>query len=89
MKKKFLENWRGSVSYGRQNQWKRAQGSSLEDPDLKILDAGYIVKRSKDRNTTKVFVRDEERNLWSVIVNNLDLTTLENELIGVGYKLVA
>ena len=89
MKKNFLKNWRGPVAYGKQNQWTRAQGSSLKDNELETLDAGGIVKHPKDKNTTKIFVRDEEGNLWSVIVKNVDLTVLENDLKGVGYKVAA
>ncbi len=89
MKKNFLENWRGSVSYGKQNQWRQAQGSSLEERELEVLNAGGVVMHPKDKNTTKVFARDEDGNLWSVIVRNVHLASLENELKSVGYKLAA
>ena len=89
MKKEFLQNWRGSAIFGQQNQWARAQGSSLEEDELMTLDAGGVVKKQKGNSLTKLFVRDEEGNMWSVIVRNVDLAVLENNLKEVGYLLVA
>lgn len=89
MKKDFLESWRGSNAYGQRNQWTRAQGSSLTKTELAILDAEGVVKHAKGEHQTKIFVRDEDGNLWSVIVHNVHLTVLENELRNVGYQVSA
>lgn len=89
MKEDFLKSWRGSTAYGQQNQWARAQGSSLTEGEVKILTAGGIVKHAKGKSLTKIFARDEDGNLWSVIVHNVHLSALENELKGVGYFLPA
>ena len=89
MKENFLKNWRGPATFGKQNQWARAQGSSLKDGELKTLEAGGVVEKPKTKSLTKLFVRDEEGNLWSVIVCNTELTALENELKSVGYLLSA
>jgi hypothetical protein len=85
MKKDFLRSWRGSNTYGQRNQWVQAQGSSLTETELATLDSEGIVKHAKGKSLTKIFVRDEDGNLWSVIVHNVHLTALENELKNVGY----
>jgi hypothetical protein len=87
MKKVFLENWRGSTTYGLENQWAKAQGSSLTEGEVKILNEGGIVKHAKGKSLTKIFVRDEEGSLWSVIVHNLHLASLEDDLKKIGYQL--
>jgi len=89
MKENFLKSWRGSTAFGYQNQWAKAQGSSLKDGEKKVLKDGGIVKHPKGKSLTKVFACDEKGNLWSVIVHNLHLTSLENSLKEVGYLLPA
>ena len=89
MKKKFLLSWIGGAISGEQCSWVRAQGSSLGDDDKRILDEGGIITRPKCRELTKVFARDEDGNLWSIIVHNLHLATLEENLKKVGYSLAA
>jgi len=88
MKKEFILSWRGnSLFSGQQSNWVQAQGSSLSDKDKQALAKGAIVEHPKTRELTKVFARDEDGNLWSVIVHNLHLTTLENQLKNVGFLL--
>jgi len=89
MKENFLKNWRGPATFGKQNQWMPAQGSSLDEQELKTLNAGGVVEKEKTKTLTKLFVRDEEGKLWSVIVRNIHLTALENNLKEVGYLLPA
>ena len=89
MKENFLKNWRGLAAFGKQNQWARAQGSSLKENEVRTLDAGGIVKHPKSKSLTKIFARDEAGNLWSVIVRNVELTALEKGLEEVGYLLPA
>ena len=89
MKEDFLKNWRGPATFGKQNQWVPAQGSSLDEQELKTLNAGGVVEKQKNDSLTKLFVRDEEGKLWSVIVLNIHLADLENCLKEVGYLLPA
>jgi len=89
MKTEFLKNWRGSATFGQQNQWKRAQGSSLKPDEVKTVNAGGIARHPKSKTQTKVFVQDDEGNLWSVIVLNVHLAALEADLKKVGYLLAA
>jgi len=81
MKKNFLLSWRGNLL----ECWVKAQGSSLSEKDKLALEQGAIVEKPKCRELTKVFARDEDGTLWSVIVHNLHLTTLEDQLKGVGF----
>lgn len=87
MKTEFLKNWRGATTYGQQGQWVQAQGSSLNESEVQTLNDGGIVRHPKGKSLTKLFVRDEEGTLWSVIVHNIHLTKLENDLEKVGYFL--
>ena len=80
MKKNFLETWRASTGFGQQKQWVQAQGSSLNQKEIKTLDAGGVVEHPKSKGLTKVFVKDETGQLWSVIIRNVYLEHLENGL---------
>ena len=85
MKEKFLINWRGANTFGHQNQWAKAQGSSLSENELKVLNQGGIVRHQKNKSLTKIFVKDEKGNMWSVIVHVLHQTSLEKDLKNAGF----
>ena len=85
MKKSFLETWRGVAIFGKQNQFAQAQGSSLTEGEVKILNEGGVVHHPKGKSLVKVFVSDEDGNLWSVIVHVIHLGALEKDLRNVGY----
>jgi len=86
MKKNFILSWRGNLlCSGQQCNWVKAQGSSLSDKDKLALEQGAIVEKPKCKELTKVFARDEDGTLWSVIVHNLHLSDLESQLKGVGF----
>ena len=87
MKEDFLKNWRGSTNFGRENQWSEAQGSSLSKKEKRFLASGGVVFHPKEPSLTKVFARDEQGKLWSVIIHNLHLSALETKLKEVGYHL--
>ena len=85
MKKAFLTSWRGIAIFGKQNQFALAQGSSLTEGEVKILSEGGVIQHPKGKSLVKVFVSDEDGNLWSVIVHVIHLEALERDLRNVGY----
>ena len=102
MKKEFLESWSGPRSFGltkkdEELKWKssgkeksmKAFGSSLTPADKKVLNAGGVVCHKKPAPYTKVFVQDEEKQLWSLVIPNEALPALMLALKNVGYTLPA
>jgi len=90
MKKKFLENWTGGVnSFGQSEKFKGAQGSSLSENEKDVVNTGGIAFHKKGSRDTKVFVEDENHNMWSVTVKNAHLADLKSKLVEVGYLLPA
>ena len=72
------------------NMWRKADGSSLSQFELKNLHGGSIVIHPK-KNTgmSKVFVMDELNKLWAVIIPNSTLKELKEALLAIGYSLAA
>jgi len=90
MKKKFLESWTGGMnSFGQSERFKRAEGSSLSPEQRSLVNSGGIAFHGKGSRDTKVFVVDEDRNMWSVTVRNYRLADLKQKLKEVGYLLSA
>ena len=90
MKKKFLENWTGGMnSFGQCEQFKRAQGSSLKPHEKSRIESGGVAFHEKGKQDTKVFVEDEDQNMWSATIRNSHLADLNSKLEGVGYLLPA
>ena len=86
MKKKFLESWKGSSCYGQQEKWQRADGSSLNEEEVKNLKNGGVITHPKRGiNLTKIFVMDESESIWSVIVLNTKLSEIRTSLRQVGF----
>jgi len=70
MRKSFFLNWEGRMlSATIQNRWKPAEGSSLKPNEWDILNEGGVIRHEKDSSCEKLFAKDEEDQLWSVIVN--------------------
>jgi hypothetical protein len=72
VKKDFFANWRGHLVDAKskiQNQWKPAEGSSLNDHQRKILNEGVVIRRPKGDYYVKLFAKDEENQLYSVVVS--------------------
>jgi hypothetical protein len=89
-KSQFLKNWRGSaLAPGAQNQWGRAEGSSLSEREKKALRSGHIVTHDKLTLLKKLFVMDEQDNLWSIIIKTDDLKMLVSNLCDVGFESIA
>ena len=90
MKKSFLESWTGGVnSFGQSEKFKRAQGSSLSPEQRSVVNSGGIASHGKGNRDTKVFVLDEDNNMWSVTVSNSRLAALKQKLKEAGYQLPA
>jgi hypothetical protein len=90
MKKKFLESWTGGTnSFGQCEKFKRAQGSSLSPEQKNVVKSGGVASHGKGNRDTKVFVEDEDHNMWSVTVQNTHLANLNSKLKEVGYLLPA
>ena len=88
MKRNFLENWTGGVnSFGQSERFKGAQGSSLSDGERNVVNTGGIAFHKKGGRDTKVFLEDENHNMWSVTVKNTRLADLKLKLMEVGYIL--
>jgi hypothetical protein len=90
MKKKFLESWTGGTnSFGQCEKFQRAEGSSLSQRQKDVVNSGGVASHGKGSRDTKVFVEDEDHNMWSVTVKNSHLADLHSQLKGVGYLLPA
>jgi hypothetical protein len=89
-KENFLENWRGrSLCIGDQTHWHLADGSSLTESEMEVLNKSGVVFHPKGKHLTKLFVIDESSKKWSIIVANLNLNSLKEELQNVGFQLNA
>ena len=90
-KSEFLKNWMGGVnSFGEFEKFRdNANGSKLSDEQKRAIAAGGVAEYKKGKNDTKVFVVDETKKMWSIIVRNLRLDALKEALEGVGYLLPA
>ena len=85
MKKVFLKTWTGGMnSFGQCEKFKEAEGSSLSDDERSLVDNGGIALHSKGNKDTKVFVEDENHQMWSVTVRNSRLGELKRKLREVG-----
>ncbi len=87
-KKDFLDAWIGSNSYGQSGKWRPSDGSSLKKKEKDALSAGSVVvheKRGTLPSLSKVFAKDEEGILHSVIILTRNLKSLKEELHEVGY----
>jgi hypothetical protein len=88
MKKAFLESWTGGTnSFGQCEKFKGAQGSSLSDDERGVVKTGGIAFHKKGARDTKVFVEDENHNMYSVTVKNIHLADLKLKLKEAGYLL--
>ena len=88
MKKKVLEDWTGKFnSFGQCEQFRRAEGSSLSEEEREFVMSGGVAFHKKGSRDTKVFVLDEDNNMWSVTVNNVRLAALKQKLKEAGYHL--
>ena len=88
-KSKFLETWRGkALAPGAQNQWGRAEGSSLTEYERNALRSGRIATHDKVTPLKKLFVMDEQDNLWSIIIKGDDLKMIVSNLCDVGFESV-
>ena len=86
LKSEFLESWRGNaLTPGTQNQFGKAEGSSLTDRERDALSGGKIVTRDKQSFLKKLFVMDEKGNLWSIIVAKDHLAILVAALCSIGF----
>lgn len=89
LKSEFLKNWRGSaLAPGVQNQWVRAEGSSLSDCEKNALSRGRIITHDKLFPFKKIFAMDEQSNLWSIIIKDAHMTPLVSALCNVGFESV-
>ncbi len=52
-----------------QNRWKLAEGSSLKPKEWNLLNEGEVIRHAKCVGCEKLFAKDEDNQLWSVIVN--------------------
>ena len=88
MKKAFLESWTGGKnSFGESERFTRAIGSSLEDGERVAVNNGGVAFHEKGTRDTKVFLKDENQNMYSVTVKNFRLAELKQKLQEVGYHL--
>ena len=86
MGKNFFQEWRGDFPNPfAKNQWVRAEGSSLEKEEPKILANGGIVVHPKCQNAVKVFARESKDRLWSIIVPANKLDSLKQDLAAAGF----
>ena len=76
-------------SFGQCEKFQEAQGSSLSESERNVVYNGGIAFHSKGSRDTKVFLVDEDHNMWSVTVKNSHLTDLKKKLKEVGYTLPA
>lgn len=89
VKSDFLKTWRGNAATpGAQNQWGRAQGSSLSECEKSALLSGRIVTHNKLTPFKKLFVMDEQGDLWSIIIKTDDFKRLVSNLSDVGFEAV-
>ena len=69
-----------------QNRWKPAEGSSLKPKEWDRLNDGEVVVVNKGGDYKKVFAKDEEDQLWSIIVTvSYELDSLLQGLRAVGF----
>ena len=52
-----------------QNRWRPAEGSSLKPKEWNLLEEGEVIRHTKCVGCEKLFAKDEDNQLWSVIVN--------------------
>ena len=95
----FLKSWRGpagNLTLGADLRWKSSEekkdgmrvfGSSLTPADEKVLNDGGVVCHKKPVLYTKLFVKDENNLLWSIVIPNKHLPDLMQKLKNVGYEL--
>lgn len=68
-----------------QNRWKPAEGSSLKPKEWDRLNDGEVIRHDKG-DYEKVFAKDEDGQLWSVIVmGSHELDSLLQGLRAVGF----
>lgn len=85
MVKNFFEKWQGDFHNPfAKNEWVKAEGSSLKEPELQVLKNGGIVVHPKCENAVKVFARD--KNLWSIIIPENRLNHLKKDLGLAGFS---
>lgn len=86
MGKNFFQEWRGDFPNPfAKNQWVRAEGSSLEKEEPKILANGGIVVHPKCSGAVKVFAKEADGCLWSIIVPSTKLSSLKKDLHEAGF----
>ena len=87
MSKNFFLDWKGDFinPFSKNNQWSRAQGSSLSNKQKAILNRGGIVLQNKDDLAVKVFAKDSCGNIWSVIVPTDKIEVLKADLARAGF----
>jgi hypothetical protein len=90
-KVKFFKNWGGSAITPRiTNKWVQAEGSSLSADEWEMLkNCQIVLHRKPDKLFTKIFALDEQKKLWSVVVNNQNLAKLQDELMKIGFTVAA
>ena len=87
-KKDFLGTWKGRISHGQSEKWGRSSGTSLQVTEQNKLSAGKIVVHAKKGTLpalSKVFVKDEEGSLYSLIILTTGLESLKKELYEKGW----
>lgn len=86
MGKNFFQDWRGDFTNPfAKNQWTKAEGSSLKNEEIKVLANGGIATHKKTCGAVKVFARDPEGGLWSIIVPTAKLSVIEKSLAEAGF----
>ncbi|MBQ5945229.1 hypothetical protein IJL65_02265 [bacterium] len=90
MDKNFFKEWKGDFSNPfAKNQWVQAEGSSLKGKEPQILAKGGIVVHKKCENAVKVFARESENLLWSIIVPTSRLDDLKRDLVAAGFVITS
>ena len=87
MGKNFFKEWRGDFPNPfAKNQWVEAEGSSLNNEEIKTLANGGIVFHPKCSDAVKVFAKESsEGPLWSIIVPTIRLASLQKDLVAAGF----
>jgi len=86
MGKNFFQEWRGNFPNPfATNQWVEAEGSSLKGKEPQVLANGGIVVHPKSSNAVKVFARESNDRLWSIIVPADRLDSLKQDLVAAGF----
>jgi len=86
MGKNFFQDWRGDFPNPfAKNQWAKAEGSSLKREEKKALASGGIATHDKTCGAVKVFAKDSEGTLWSIIVPTAQLPAIKKSLAEAGF----